>query len=87
MGISEHEGLWLFKHESIKRFEIFSEIRLFVTTDQIDREQAIACSESGQLSERLLTRSTEANKKGTTLWEPYDSMYLDSVFQGIVEED
>ena len=26
MCIGEHKGLWLFEHESVKRFEIFSEI-------------------------------------------------------------
>jgi hypothetical protein len=60
----------------VEASQVFSEVCLFVASDQANGEEVIASSEGGQLGQGLLTRTTETYKKATTFREPYDSMNL-----------
>mmetsp|Transcript_20740 Transcript_20740/g.31956 ORF Transcript_20740/g.31956 Transcript_20740/m.31956 type:complete len:405 (+) Transcript_20740:4515-5729(+) len=86
MGIREEEGLGLVEHDFVQVSEILPEIGLFVASDETDGEQVIAGSESGQLGERLLARSTETDEQTAALRESYDSVDFSHVLKGVVEE-
>jgi hypothetical protein len=74
------------EHQSVKLLEIQPEIYFFVVTNQIDGEYLVAGKVSGELRGRLLSRSTETDKKTATFLETDYTMDLGHVIQRVVEE-